>query len=387
MANNTNIKFHRVSTLPTSGYATGDLYFVNSKKTIYLRTDDGWEIYDSGISKLPVKPGTGSNSLLSNDLDWSEATGEYSYAQGCSTTASGQCTHAEGYNTNAKGVYSHTEGYGTITNNRNEHAEGGFNLSTEGVTQYSIGIGTSDTARKNAIEVTSEGKEYVLGVGSYDGTNVTSATDVATVINNIQSSVTDEVTRATAAEKVNSDAIDLLNDEESVEGSVKYIAKQYADDAVAGSGGSSSGYNLFSVTYGGATGAIEYLSLREAIINGSPLYFGYSDAGIVSYNCSAVISNIGTDDESIIILLEDMYNMLGSIGSTDGETEIGVAGCYSQQGATFIFKKSDYSVTGGANLLPDSSMSSVSQNSVQNKVVKAYIDDALGDIKTILASI
>ena len=150
---------------------------------------------------------------------------------------------------------------------------------------------------------------------------------------------------------------------------------------------SSSGYNLFGVTYGGASGATEYSALREAIINGSPLYFSYSDAGIVSYNCSAVISNIGTSAESIIILLEDMYNMLGSIGSTSEETESGVVGCYSQQGATFIFKKSDYSVTGGANIMPDSSMSSTSQNSVQNKVVKAYIDDALGDIKTILASI
>ncbi len=318
MANNINIKFHRVSALPTSGYATGELYFVTSKNTIYLRTDDGWEIYDSDISKLPVKSGTGKNSLLSNDLDWSVASGEYSSVQGCSNTASGQAshaegyetraigtashsegsttiakgdhTHAEGYNTKAYGQYSHSEGYGTIANNQNEHAEGVFNLSTKGVTQYSIGIGTSDAARKNAVEVTSEGKEYILGIGSYDGTNVTSAKDVATVAS--------EVT----------DAVTTLNGAETTTGSVKQIAKQYAD-VVNGT------YVIEYTDTGVPTGT--YSKLVEFINSNKIPSIVIKNADAISTNLRniAYVSSIYTISNYVALICysEDSYNTRQSL--------------------------------------------------------------------------
>ncbi len=49
---NTEIKFIRVSTLPTSGYITGGVYFVTSENKIYVRTASGWEAYggDSGAA-------------------------------------------------------------------------------------------------------------------------------------------------------------------------------------------------------------------------------------------------------------------------------------------------------------------------------------------------
>ena len=91
------------------------------------------------------------------------ASGNHSHAEGNRTTASGTCSHAEGSGTTANGAASHTEGAFTIAYNTYEHAGGRYNLSTSGnssstgATIFSIGIGTSDSDRKNAIEVTQTG--------------------------------------------------------------------------------------------------------------------------------------------------------------------------------------------------------------------------------------
>jgi hypothetical protein len=113
------------------------------------------------------------------------AYGHYSHAEGdsTSTVATANSAHAEGKLTVAKGIASHSEGQGTISNNRGEHAEGLWNKSNKS-TIHSVGIGTSDTDRKNAHEITTDGKHYILGVGNYSGTTLGGATDVATVISN-----------------------------------------------------------------------------------------------------------------------------------------------------------------------------------------------------------
>lgn len=91
------------------------------------------------------------------------ASGNHSHAEGNRTTASGTCSHAEGSGTTANGAASHTEGAFTIAYNTYEHAGGRYNSSTSGnssstgATIFSIGIGTSDSDRKNAIEVTQTG--------------------------------------------------------------------------------------------------------------------------------------------------------------------------------------------------------------------------------------
>ena len=100
----------------------------------------------------------------------------------------------------AKGVSSHTEGLSTITNNEAEHAEGKYNVSNAGSTNAektisSIGIGTDNEERKNAVEVMRNGDVYVLGVGDYDGTNISSASTLREVIENsenVQSNWTNE---------------------------------------------------------------------------------------------------------------------------------------------------------------------------------------------------
>lgn len=126
------------------------------------------------------------------------ASGDYSHAEGASTTASGNRSHAEGYlctassgnshaegnNTTASGTHSHSEGDNTIASGIGSHAGGAssiassdysfahgmhvesnnscevslgkFNKSSSD-TLFSIGDGTSDDARHNAIEITKTG--------------------------------------------------------------------------------------------------------------------------------------------------------------------------------------------------------------------------------------
>lgn len=134
----------------------------------------------------------------------SKATGDVSHAEGLGTYAIGDHTHAEGQNTHAVGLnahaeglrgwangqHSHAEGVDTVTSNTAEHAEGKFNKSNKadgsfgsaGNTLHSIGIGTSASDRKNAVEVMQNGDVYLLGVGGYDGKNPAASKAVQQVI-------------------------------------------------------------------------------------------------------------------------------------------------------------------------------------------------------------
>ena len=89
----------------------------------------------------------------------------------------------------ASGAYSHAEGKGTITTNEAEHAEGQYNKSNTGSTTaantiHSVGIGTSDTNRKNALEIMQTGDAYMIGIGGYDGRNTDSATKLQDAVSN-----------------------------------------------------------------------------------------------------------------------------------------------------------------------------------------------------------
>lgn len=69
-----NFKFKKVKTLPTSGYSTGDIYFVSSEKKIYIRTESGWEDYGAsgGVTSLGGKTG---DILLDTGADGSTRIG------------------------------------------------------------------------------------------------------------------------------------------------------------------------------------------------------------------------------------------------------------------------------------------------------------------------
>lgn len=104
-----------------------------------------------------------------------QATGWHSHAEGYNSLAYGMDSHSEGNQTKATGNYSHAEGNYTEAKNEGEHASGMYNKSNNqdanAQTIFSIGIGTSDTDRKNAIEVLRDGRVFIKGIGGYDGTN------------------------------------------------------------------------------------------------------------------------------------------------------------------------------------------------------------------------
>ena len=114
-----------------------------------------------------------------------KALGHTSHAEGRGGTANANYSHAEGRDTTASGEASHAEGYVTTTSNQGEHAEGKYNISISGSTIHTVGIGTGASAKKNAHAITTDGKHYIPGIGTYTGTETTlpSGQDLATIVN------------------------------------------------------------------------------------------------------------------------------------------------------------------------------------------------------------
>ena len=149
--------------------------------------------YGDLIDAPAIKKGTGTSAIIEgmieSNTDLNVASGNYSHAEGYGTkatsyqahsegyktTASGSHSHSEGSNTSAAGNDSHAEGLFTETKNASEHAEGEYNLSSNGSsnatkTIHSVGIGTSSSARKNALDIRRNGDVYIDRVGNYNGT-------------------------------------------------------------------------------------------------------------------------------------------------------------------------------------------------------------------------
>jgi len=125
----------------------------------------------------------GRNTMASGNFSHAEgryttASGDYSHAEGYQTTASGFSSHAEGSHTQASGSSSHAEGFYTVTNNQSEHASGQYNVSSSasttfgdsGNTLFSVGNGTSESARHNAFEIRQNGLSYMNGNVHVSGT-------------------------------------------------------------------------------------------------------------------------------------------------------------------------------------------------------------------------
>ena len=121
-----------------------------------------------------------------------DASGQGAHAEGYNTAALANGAHAEGRNTTASGEYSHAEGFHTEANNQSEHASGKYNKSNNqdanAQTIFSIGIGTSKTDRKNAIEVLRDGRVFIKGVGGYDGTNPFDSSSLQDFLSSLSSS-------------------------------------------------------------------------------------------------------------------------------------------------------------------------------------------------------
>lgn len=124
-----------------------------------------WKSVGGGVGR-PAEGVTGGE--IFNDYENNTVSGDYAHAEGQGCSANGDASHAEGKGTDVEGHYGHAEGLRTIVENDCEHAEGCYNVSNTG-TRHSIGIGTSESDRRNALEVMDDGRVYVKGVGGYDG--------------------------------------------------------------------------------------------------------------------------------------------------------------------------------------------------------------------------
>jgi hypothetical protein len=87
---------------------------------------------------------------------YTTASNDAAHAEGYKTTASGKYSHAEGNETEASGLYSHAEGLGTKAPNGMMHVAGKYNVG-QSETIHETGIGASDTDRRNAFEIYTDG--------------------------------------------------------------------------------------------------------------------------------------------------------------------------------------------------------------------------------------
>lgn len=153
---------------------------------IYKSKFTGEQI-DSYLDKIANNEVVGSSPIVDSEGENSAVL------KGGDNQANGDFSIAEGIKSVAEGFASHAEGYYTLATNTSEHASGKYNVSipkttdntTADATQFSIGIGTSDTDRKNAFEVKQNGDIYINGIGGFTGATSDSAKSVQEVINEL----------------------------------------------------------------------------------------------------------------------------------------------------------------------------------------------------------
>lgn len=100
--------------------------------------------------------------------DMTKATGRQGHSEGASTTASGQNSHAEGYLSVSSNTASHAEGWGTLAKGQSQTAMGKFNIGDTS-SRLIVGIGSSDTNRKNGFTVSSAGAGWFASTVSSTG--------------------------------------------------------------------------------------------------------------------------------------------------------------------------------------------------------------------------
>ena len=159
----------------SAGTGTGSIIegFAISSNANYSHAE-GATTKANGIASHAEGMNTKSNDTASHaEGSDTYANGIASHAEGMNTNAYGSVSHAEGSETYAGGDYSHAEGNGTITNNASEHASGQFNNSVSasttfgdsGNTLFSVGNGTSSSAKHNAFEIRQNGDIYITKDG------------------------------------------------------------------------------------------------------------------------------------------------------------------------------------------------------------------------------
>lgn len=176
-------------------------------------TAPGAEVFNSGRNNA-----TASGSHAEGDL--TTASGYQSHAEGYQTTASGDQSHSEGYQTYALGDYSHAEGIGNV-----EDADA---IHQVGVAQYGVvknnrsngpmrapefGEELGVTIRRDAHNIKKDGRHFILNIGGFNGSNSneTGVKDLASVIEDLETSISNCVTLDTVTETINDAIITKIN--------------------------------------------------------------------------------------------------------------------------------------------------------------------------------
>ena len=144
-----------------------------------LSTSDIYTLGNKTINDIVARPDITVTSQATQVNPLTEYPGYYSHAEGVTTTAGAMGSHTEGFGSKTEytALFSHAEGIETITNNYGEHAEGKYNISiatnkaaTPQVigTIHTIGIGTDETHRKNAVRVDNDGSVYLAAIRKND---------------------------------------------------------------------------------------------------------------------------------------------------------------------------------------------------------------------------
>ena len=146
----------------------------DNQKDGYFSTQD-YQIHNKGTIENYGGHAEGSYTMVYEDSGHAEgklsiAKGKISHAEGYRTIAGGQTSHAEGNECTASGLNSHAEGQGTTANGTDSHTSGTYTTAENNsefacgkynkfnVNQiFSIGVGTGDNARKNALYITTDG--------------------------------------------------------------------------------------------------------------------------------------------------------------------------------------------------------------------------------------
>jgi len=138
----------------------------------YYSTGMGFNTIASGGFSTAIGGNTIATGSFSTAIGFeTTASGHYSTAIGQSTTASGQNSTAMGVATTASGHYSTAMGFGTSASSYTVTALGRFNIGGSNPTSWNandpifeIGIGTSSSARNNAMTVLKNGN---VGIGTH----------------------------------------------------------------------------------------------------------------------------------------------------------------------------------------------------------------------------
>ena len=328
-------------TIDLSGYA-------KKEDLVGQKTTDGGEIFNDygNNTAAPNSHAEGRNTTASGNYSHAEgnsttASGHSSHSEGGSTTASGSCSHAEGASTIASGNYSHAEGVSTTALGNYSHAEG-LNAIASGAFSHTEGRGTKASSDYQHVQgkFNTEDAEskfaFIIGNGTND------------------------------SERSNAIAIDwngliyLNNSETGID-----LTSLKGDTGSDGRGITSATINLSG----------------ELIIN-------YSDG--TSENLGNITGlqgeqgpqgekgDTGVGIESITFKNSSSGVSAAQPGAIDTYTITYTDGSHTE----FQIKNGE----DGTPAIIDTEMSDTSENAVQNKVIKSYIDLTAGDINSILST-